>query len=66
MLDIDTYLMYYLSMVSIILSKKVNGKPYCLRYMARIDGKPKRAWEDDFGSAENIEAAMKGVTLRAH
>ncbi len=44
-----------------IISKKVNGQSYYyLRQMARVDGKPKMAWERYLGKAEDIEAAVAG------
>ena len=46
-----------------IISKKVNGQTYYyLRQMARVDGKPKMAWERYLGKAEDIEAAVAGST----
>jgi len=43
------------------MSKKVNGQAYYyLRQMARVDGKPKMAWERYLGKAEDIEAAVTG------
>lgn len=44
-----------------LYAKKVNGKTYWyLRQMARVDGKPKMVSERYLGSAEEIEAAMRG------
>jgi transposase len=46
-----------------IISKKVNGQTYYyLRQMARVNGKPKMAWERYLGKAEDIEAAVAGST----
>jgi transposase len=46
-----------------IISKKVNGQSYYyLRQMARVEGKPKMAWERYLGKAEDIEAAVVGST----
>ncbi len=44
-----------------IISKKVNGQIYYyLRQMARVDGKPKMAWERYLGKAADIDAAVTG------
>jgi transposase len=49
--------------VASIISKKVNGQSYYyLRQMARVDGKPKMAWERYLGKAEDIGAAVAGST----
>jgi hypothetical protein len=40
-------------------AKKVNGATYyCLREMARVDGKPRRVSERHLGTAEEIASAM--------
>jgi transposase len=45
------------------MSKKVSGQTYYyLRQMARVDGRPKVAWERYLGKAADIEAALKGAT----
>ena len=49
--------------MAFVISKKVNGQTYYyLRQMARVDGKPKMAWERYLGKAEDIEAAVAGQT----
>jgi len=47
-----------------IVSKKISGQTYYyLREMARVEGKPKMAWERYLGKAADIEAAMAGATV---
>lgn len=46
-----------------VISKMINGKPYYyLAVSARVGGKPRIVEQKYLGSAEDIEAAMAGVT----
>ncbi len=52
-------MLYDLKMAS-LYKKVINGKPYwCLRQMARVDGKPKMVSERYLGSAADIEALLE-------
>jgi hypothetical protein len=47
--------------VASLYPKKINGKTYwCLREMARVDGKPKMVCERYLGTAADIAAAVAG------